>query len=310
MHVIRAVLARTPLVVLASAVLFTLAGRALGAEGAAVLALVLAAAGFALWRRSCPAGVGKGAAELDAGSAPALFDDLRMLASRAGLPTPRLFLVEDERPYAFAVGHSRFRAAIVLNRGLLDLLSREERRGVLAHEIAHLRHHDTLLLGATARLVGGVDALTRHARRRPGPIGAILSMLGLAFAVLARLLHLGIGRHREFLADRHGAELCGDALPLASALRKIADWERRNGVVLSGPPAGLAGLARTVVSTHPDCERRIAALLRHKPFRADAGQKGRWEPFRRSEATLRPAFLGGNGIVPDALLRSLRRKQG
>jgi heat shock protein HtpX len=273
-------------------------------------AALLAAAGAKMlgWRGLPSREIGEGAVELDARSAPALIEDLSALAARAKTPRPGLFMVESALPHAFALGRAPSRAAIVVHRGLLDLLSREERRGVLAHELAHIRNRDTLLLGTTAAIADAMSFLTRNRLRLPGPAGLIFSVLGFFLAAAAGLIHLAIGRRREFEADRLGAEICGNPLWLAAALAKMAEWERRerhepDGSRNSATPRGFTGWRR-LFSTHPDVERRIAALLRianENAFRPSgekhSSRKG-WRPFRDGAASFAgPTFLGGRGVA-------------
>ena len=212
-------------------------------------------------------------------STPRLFRMVEALAARAGLPMPALYVIHEDQPNAFATGRSPERAAVAVNTGLLDLMSEEEVAGVVAHELAHIKNRDTLIMTITATLAGAIGMLAQfgflfggrdeEGRRSPfGPIGALL--LVVVGPIAAMLVQTAISRSREYEADRIGAEICGQPLALASALAKIAnavhripnvDAERHPATAplfIINPLTG--GGMDSLFSTHPATENRIAAL--------------------------------------------------
>ncbi|CAN7515865.1 zinc metalloprotease HtpX [Phenylobacterium sp. LjRoot225] len=219
--------------------------------------------------------------------------DVRELATRAGLPPPRVFIIDQDQPNAFATGRDPAHAAVAATRGLLAMLDRREIRGVMAHELAHVKNRDTLTMTVTATIAGAVSALAnfgvffggRDENGRPaGMLGAIL--VAVLAPLAAALVQMAISRGREYEADREGAAISGDPQALASALRKI-DAYARGGVYnpdaeahpatahmfIINPLAGKGG--DNLFSTHPATENRVEALL------GMAGEAAR-APLRRS----------------------------
>jgi len=205
--------------------------------------------------------------------------DVHALAQRAGMPVPRVYLIDQEQPNAFATGRDPQHAAVAATRGLLTMLDRHEIRGVMAHELAHVKHRDTLTMTITATIAGAIGALAnfaflfggRDADGRPtGIVGALVMMIVAPLA--AGLVQMAISRGREYEADREGAEMSGDPQALASALRKIDAYARgglmnpdaeRNPATahmfIINPLAG--GKGDSLFSTHPSTENRVQALL-------------------------------------------------
>jgi heat shock protein HtpX len=213
------------------------------------------------------------------GDAPRLFQMTEALAARAGIPMPALYVIHEDQPNAFATGRSPERGAVAVNTGLLDLMSEREVAGVIAHELAHIRNRDTLIMTITATLAGAIGMLAQFGflfggrggdgRQNPfGPIGLILLMV-LA-PVAAMIVQLAISRGREYEADRVGAEIAGDPLGLASALARLEEYKqgRVNGAAEANPATAhmfiinpLSGQRMDgLFSTHPATENRIAAL--------------------------------------------------
>jgi heat shock protein HtpX len=203
------------------------------------------------------------------------------LAARAGMPAPKVYIIDQDQPNAFATGRDPAHAAVAATRGLLSMLSRREIRGVMAHELAHVKHRDTLTMTITATIAGAIGALANFAflfggrdeeGRPTGVVGMLVMMIVAPMA--AALVQMAISRGREYEADREGAELSGDPEALASALRRI-DAYARGGVYnpdAERNPATahmfiinpLAGGARdNLFSTHPSTENRVAALMEH-----------------------------------------------
>ncbi|MBX3482666.1 zinc metalloprotease HtpX [Phenylobacterium sp.] len=249
------------------------------------------------------------ATEVDAGHPEPLIrayvQDVHELAACANMPAPRVYVIDQDQPNAFATGRDPDHAAVAATRGLLRMLDRREIRGVMAHELAHVKHRDTLTMTITATIAGAIGALAnfaflfggRDGEGRPtGIVGMIVMMIVAPMA--AALVQMAISRGREYEADREGAEMSGDPQALASALQKI-DAYARGGYVnpdaernpatahmfIINPLAG--GGADSLFSTHPSTENRVAALMGHArrlggrretavPVTAEARRIGPW----------------------------------
>ena len=204
--------------------------------------------------------------------------DVVQMARDAGLPQPVIAIIPNDQPNAFATGRNPANAAVCATTGLLDLLTREEIRSVMAHELAHVKNRDTLTMTVTATVAGAIAALANFAmffgggddRERPGGIIGTLALMILA-PMAAGLVQMAISRGREYEADRVGAEIAGDAQSLASALKKIDGHARRivNPTAERNPASGqlfiinpLAGRgADNLFSTHPATGNRVKALM-------------------------------------------------
>jgi heat shock protein HtpX len=221
------------------------------------------------------------AQEVDARSAPEYYGIVADMARRAELPMPRAFIMNNPQPNAFATGRSPSHAAVAVSTGLLDTLSKEEVAGVVAHELAHIKHRDTLTMTVAATIGGAISMLAQYLqfgmlfgggrddRGGMGWIGALLAMLVAPFA--AMMVQMAISRSREYAADRLGAMICGNPLWLASGLEKIQNVARRvpnedaeqipaaAHVFIINPLTGQG--VDNLFSTHPNTENRIAELL-------------------------------------------------
>jgi heat shock protein HtpX len=212
--------------------------------------------------------------------------DVLQMADGAGLPRPRVYIIDQDQPNAFATGRDPAHAAVAATRGLLSMLDRREVRGVMGHELAHVKHRDTLTMTVTATIAGAISALAsfafffggRDENGRPtGMIGALV--VALLAPLAAGLVQMAISRGREYEADRGGAEISGDPEALASALRKIEayakggyvnpDAERHPATAhmfIINPLAG--GRSDNLFSTHPSTANRDEALMALAPRRA------------------------------------------
>ena len=308
--------------------LFMGVGYLIGGAGGAMIALVVAAATnlFAYWNSDRMVLSMYGAHEVDARTAPDLHRMVRELAGRAGLPMPRVYVVNSDQPNAFATGRDPEHAAIAVNAGLSHMLTREERLGVLAHEMAHIKHRDTLTMTIAATLAGAISSITSWGmffgggRREggPGPIAGIA--LAILAPIAAMIVQMSISRSREYVADETGGQLCGNPLFLASALSKISEGAAAipDEVVENKPAMAhlfivnpLAGGPRdNLFSTHPDTQNRIDALVAlaqrmgvgmAQPQPQAAAPAGGWSPFRGDDTPAgADSFLGGSGIVRGA----------
>ena len=204
--------------------------------------------------------------------------DTVALAQRAGMPTPKIYIIDNPQPNAFATGRDPNNAAVAATSGLLSLLSREEIRGVMAHELAHVKNRDTLTMTVTATIAGAIAMLAnfamffapRDGNGNSNPIAGIAIMLLAPIA--ASIVQMAISRSREYEADRVGAEIAGDPQSLASALDKIerfargqlnVDAERNPATAhmfIINPLAGRG--ADNLFSTHPNTRNRIEALMK------------------------------------------------
>jgi heat shock protein HtpX len=201
--------------------------------------------------------------------------DTLEMARKAGLPPPKVYVIDNPQPNAFATGRNPQNAAVAATTGLLTMLTREEIAGVMAHELAHVKNHDTLTMTVAATISGAIGFLANFAmffggdRERPNPI-AMIAMMILA-PLAASVVQMAISRSREYEADRVGAEIAGNPDWLASALRKIAGGGKsvHNEAAEQNPSTAhmfiinpLAGGFRdNLFSTHPATENRVAQLL-------------------------------------------------
>ncbi|GAB4368802.1 MAG: zinc metalloprotease HtpX [Deltaproteobacteria bacterium] len=219
-----------------------------------------------------------GAQEVSEAEAPELHGIVRRLATAAKVPMPRVYLIPNESPNAFATGRNPAHAAVAVTRGIVRILSREELEGVLAHEMAHVRNRDILIGTVAATLAGAVMMLARFAqfaaifggggdRDREGGGGLGLLAMAILAPIGALLVQMAVSRSREYLADESGARFCGSPEALASALEKISYASRR--VPLEASPATAhmfilsplsGGGLRSLFSTHPPVEKRIERL--------------------------------------------------
>jgi heat shock protein HtpX len=235
-----------------------------------------------------------GAREVDRQTAPEFFELVEDLAQRAGLPMPKVYIMDNPQPNAFATGRNPENAAVAATTGLLRILDRDEIAGVMAHELAHIRHRDTLVMTMTATIAGAISMLATYARfgmmfgggrDRNNPLGLIGTIAALVVMPLAAMLvQMAISRTREYGADRGGAEISGQPLALASALGKISNAAHQivNPAAEANPATAhmfiinpLSGMRMdNLFSTHPDPGKRIAELQRM------AGELGSMPPQR------------------------------
>ncbi|WP_161640667.1 zinc metalloprotease HtpX [Flavobacterium sp. BBQ-18] len=228
--------------------------------------------------------------------------DVRQMARDAGLPQPQVAIIPNDQPNAFATGRNPENAAVCATTGLLDMLTREEVRGVMAHELAHVKNRDTLIMTVTATIAGAIAALANFAlffggndRERPGGIIGTIALMLLA-PMAAGLVQMAISRGREYEADRVGAEIAGDPQALASALQKIDAYARRitNQTAERNPASGqmfiinpLAGRgADNLFSTHPATGNRVRALM-------ELGAKMGMQPRPRTPDLTQPRPAAG-----------------
>jgi len=273
-------MARTFLLMAAMTALFLTTGYLIGGGGGAVVALLVALGinVFAFWNSDKTVLRMHNAQQVDRSYAPGLFDMVAELAERASLPMPKVYLIDEDQPNAFATGRSPKNAAVAATTGLLDRLSQEEVAAVVAHELAHIKNRDTLTMTITATLAGTIGMLANIAGfrmlfggQRNSPLGLIGVLATMILAPLAAtMVQMAISRAREYKADGLGAEICGQPLWLADALAGLSrDAQRIDNKQAERHPA-TAHLfivnplhARTIdglFATHPPMEERIRRL--------------------------------------------------
>jgi heat shock protein HtpX len=271
---------RTAILLAGLTALFMGVGYLIGGESGAMIAFLVAGAMnfFSYWNADRLVLSMHGAHEVDAASAPQFVALVGELADRAGLPMPRVYLMDNPQPNAFATGRNPEHAAVAATTGLLDTLTREEVAGVVAHELAHIKNHDTLLMTITATIAGAISMLAQFGlffggghRDNNNGLGVIgtLAMVILA-PIAAMLVQMAISRTREYAADNMGARICGEPVWLASALAKIdnAAHAIENLPAEQNPATAhlfiinpLSGARMdNLFSTHPATENRVAAL--------------------------------------------------
>ena len=273
---------RTAILLAGLTALFMGVGYLIGGPDGAIIAFFVAAAMnfFAYWNGDRIVLSMHGAQEVDEQTVPELLHIVADLAHRARLPMPRVYVIDNLQPNAFATGRNPAHAAVAATTGLLNMLSPDELAGVISHELAHVRNRDTLLMTVTATIAGAVSMLAQFGmlfrggrRDRNGGIGAIGTLLMVVMAPLAAMLvQMAISRTREYAADDMGARISGNPEALASALAKIDAAARRiENISAEQNPATaplfiinpLSGARMdNLFSTHPSTENRIAALGR------------------------------------------------
>ncbi len=274
---------RTALLLAAMTALFMGVGYMLGGSTGIVIAFIAAAVMnlVSFWNADRMVLSMHHARPADDGSAPELVALVGELAANAGLPMPRVHIIDNPQPNAFATGRDPHHAAVAVTTGLLSRLSRDEVAGVIAHELAHIENRDTLIMTVTATIAGAISMLGNFAffmggsRDRDNPFG----FLGVLFAMIvapfaAMLVQMAISRTREYAADRRGAEISGQPLALAGALAKISglagrivneDAERNPAsahLFIVNPLRQFSSKASALMATHPATEDRIDRLTR------------------------------------------------
>jgi len=269
---------KTSILMAAILALFGAIGAMVGGKTGMLLALLFGGAMnfFAYWFSDKMVLKMYKAREVDETSAPQFYNMVRELAQRAELPMPKAYLIDEAQPNAFATGRNPDNAAVAATTGILQLLSAREIRGVMAHELAHVRHRDILISTISATMAGAISALAnfamffggRDAEGRSNPIAGIL--VALLAPLAASLIQMAISRAREFEADRGGAEISGDPNALADALAKIDSYARgiplataeahpeTAQMMIMNPLSG--GGIKGLFSTHPATEQRVARL--------------------------------------------------
>jgi len=271
---------KTAILMAAITALFMALGQMLGGRTGMMLALLVAVGMnfFSYWFSDKMVLKMYNAREVDAQSAPRFYAMVQELAQRAELPMPKVYLIDERAPNAFATGRNPEHAAVAATTGIINVLSERELRGVMAHELAHVKHRDILISTISATMAGAISMLAnfamffggRDSEGRPAN-----PFVGIAVAILAplaaSLIQMAISRAREFEADRGGAEISGDPQALASALQKIhnvargipmeaAERHPETAQMMIMNPLSAGGI-KGMFSTHPATEERVARLM-------------------------------------------------
>ena len=270
---------RTALLLAGMTALFVGVGFAIGGEQGMVIAFLVACGMnvFAWWNSDRVVLGMHNAQPIGPQDAPRLYQMTEALAARAGIPMPALYVIHEDQPNAFATGRNPEKGAVAVNTGLLDMMTEREVAGVIAHELAHIRNRDTLIMTITATLAGAIGMLAQFGfmfgrgqgrNNAFGPIGTIL--LIILAPIAAMIVQMAVSRSREYEADRIGAEIAGDPAGLAAALLRLEQYKqgRVNEAAEANPASAhvfiinpLSGLRMDgLFSTHPATANRVAAL--------------------------------------------------
>jgi len=290
--------------------LLMVVGYLIGGQAGALIAFVIAGAInlYSYWNSDQLVLSMHDAHEVDERSAPDLYRMVRRLADNAGLPMPRVYLMDEPQPNAFATGRNPQNAAVAVTAGLLNTLNRDEVAGVIAHELAHIKNHDTLIMTITATIAGAISMLaqfgmffggTHRDNNGLGVVGTIA--MAILAPIAAMIVQMAISRTREYAADNMGGRISGQPMALASALAKISDTAHHveNDSAERNPATAhlfivnpLSGLNMdNLFSTHPATENRIAAL---QQLAAEMGSGG-YEPRRSAGVRSAPNRAWGGG---------------
>ena len=273
-------LAKTAILMAAITALFVVVGGMLGGEQGMLMALLIAIGMnfFSYWFSDTMVLKMTNAQQVDERSAPQLYGLVKELAEKAGLPMPKVFVIDEDAPNAFATGRNPEHASVAATTGILRVLSSRELRGVMAHELAHVKHRDILISTLAATMAGAISALAnlamfaggRNSEGRQGnPLASLLVMILAPLA--ASLIQMSISRAREYEADRGGAEMSADPEALAQALQKIHAYAQgipfqaierhpETAQMMIINPLAAGGLSQ-LFSTHPPIEERVARLI-------------------------------------------------
>jgi heat shock protein HtpX len=299
--------ARTAILLAALTGLFMAIGGMIGGQSGMLVAFLLAAGmnAFAYWNSDKAVLSMYGAQQVDRHSAPGLVAIVERLAARAGMPMPKVFIIDSDQPNAFATGRDPEHASVAATTGLLDRLSPEEVEGVMAHELAHVKNRDTLIMTITATLAGAIGMLAnmfafssmfgghRDEEEGGGGLGMIGGLVMMVLAPMAAgLVQMAISRTREYAADAEGARICGNPLWLASALDRLEQAAHAipNPTAERSPATAHlfivnplhGGSMDNLFSTHPSMDNRIANL------RAMAAEMGMTWNVRAGAAAAAP----------------------
>jgi len=303
---------KTSLLLAAMTALFLGIGYLIGGAAGAGIAFVFALGtnAYAWWNSDKMALRMHNAREIDRGSAPDLYAMVEELSRNAGVPMPKVYVIDDPQPNAFATGRNPENAAVAATTGIMRMLTREELAGVMAHELAHIRNRDTLIMTVAATVAGAISMLAQFGMffggggRDRNPLGIVGVILAAILAPMAAaIIQMMISRTREYAADRAGGEICRNPLWLAGALEKISGGAARHEMMSAERHPETAHLFivnplsgrghDNLFSTHPNPANRIAALR-------DQATEMRAGPGRAPRPSAAPAVEESGSRIPTA----------
>lgn len=271
---------KTGFLIFALVFLFTFIGGLLGNQNGALIGLIIAGgiSFYSYWFSDKMVIKAYRAKEVDATTNPRLYNLVKKLAQNANLPMPRVYIIPEKQPNAFATGRNPKNAAVACTQGLLDLMNDNELAGVMAHELGHIKHRDILISTIAATFAGAIANISRFLpyasrgnnrdnRNNNGGLAILMALLG---PLAASIIQMTISRRREFMADRAGAEISGNPLYLRNALEKLEDYSQRISMSNTKNPAtahmfiinpfkNLKGL-QNLFRTHPSTYDRMKEL--------------------------------------------------
>jgi heat shock protein HtpX len=311
--------------------LFLAVGFLLGGMTGMLIALAVAVAmnGFAYWNSDKMVLKMYGARQVGPNDAPGLYRMVEDLAARADLPMPKVFIMENAQPNAFATGRNPENAAVAVTTGLMRILNEQEIAGVIAHELAHIKNRDTLTMTVTATIAGAISMLANFALffggSRDNRIGIIGTIAIMILAPLgAMLVQMAISRTREYSADHTGAEICGNPEWLASALQKLEQSARGIENITAEKNPASASLfivnplhgqrADNLFSTHPSTANRVARLAELAksiiPTRSRPTQSDRHDRYAHDDMFRRKGSARGSTPYTDGPAEDSPPKKG
>jgi len=273
---------KTFILMAALTALFMVGGQAMAGQQGMIIALVMALGlnFFAYWNSDKMALAMNRAREVSEAEAPDLHLLVANLARRAGLPKPRVCIINNPIPNAFATGRNPEHAAIAVTTGIMQALNREELKGVLAHELAHIKNRDILISSIAAVMAGAISYLATMAQwamifgggragdDEEGGNPLVMLVMMIVAPLAAALIQMAISRNREYIADATGAEICGHPRALASALHKLSNYNTQHPMDVNPASAQMyivnplsAGSLAGLFATHPPMEERIRRLM-------------------------------------------------
>ena len=309
---------RTSVLLAALTAIFMAVGYFVGGQSGMLIAFVFAALTnlFAYWNSDKMVLRMQNAREVEPRQQPDLYRTVEALSQRAGIPTPKIYVIDTDQPNAFATGRNPQNAAIAVSSGLLRYLEPREVAAVISHELAHIKNRDTLTMTITATFAGAISMLAQFGfffgggnnRNSPlGPFGALLAVIVAPIA--AAMVQMAVSRTREYEADKDGGQIIGDPLALASALNKISQLAQRTvnigaernpaqaHIYIFNPLNGQR--MDNLFSTHPDVHNRIAALQKQaSEMQVDDTGRRPAPRFGQPQPSVAPRENGGGWRVP------------
>jgi len=310
---------KTGLLLAFMTVIMVMMGGFIGGQTGMMIAFAIALAtnAFSYWNADKIVLRMHGAQEVDEHSAPEYFRMVQDLARRAELPMPKVYVMHAAQPNAFATGRNPQNSAVCASTGLLEMLSHNEVAAVMAHELAHIKNRDTLIMTVSATIAGAISMMATmlqysmlFGRSRNGPGGIIGTIAAAMLAPMAAMMiQMAISRSREYNADRVGAQICGNPAWLASALQRIQSAARGVQMETAERVPGSAhlfiinplfgGTFDNLFSTHPNTENRVAALRELAQEMGTGGFSGRTDDYAAGSQSAQPTGPWSQNSAPE-----------